>query len=67
MIMVVSCGQTSKNEQSKEKQVSVPIFNADSAYKFTARQVDFGARVPNTKAHDACAAYLAAELKRFGA
>ena len=67
IVIVVSCGQTAKNEQSKEKQVSVPIFNADSAYKFTARQVEFGARVPNTKAHDACAAYLVAELKRFGA
>ncbi|GAB3304346.1 zinc-binding metallopeptidase family protein [Hymenobacter tenuis] len=28
-----------------------PAFNADSAYAFTAKQVAFGPRVPNTKAH----------------
>ena len=43
-----------------------PVFNADSAYAFTAKQVAFGPRVPNTKAHIACGNYLVAKLKSFG-
>lgn len=46
---------------------AAPAFNADSAYMYIERQVAFGPRVPNTEAHRACAAYLASELKRFGA
>lgn len=43
-----------------------PVFNADSAYAFTAKQVAFGPRVPNSKAHVACGNYLVAKLKQFG-
>ena len=43
-----------------------PVFNADSAYAFTAKQVAFGPRVPNSKAHIACGNYLVAKLKQFG-
>ena len=32
-------------------QVPVPAFNADSAFVFVKKQVDFGPRVPNTEAH----------------
>lgn len=41
-------------------------FNADSAYAFVKHQVDFGPRVPNTASHQACGAYLKAELSRMG-
>jgi hypothetical protein len=41
-------------------------FNADSAYKFVEKQVEFGPRVPNTKSHKACAAWLADQLKAYG-
>jgi len=44
-----------------------PVFNADSAYTYIARQVAFGPRVPNTQAHLDCADFLATELKRHGA
>nr|WP_319401238.1 M28 family peptidase [uncultured Carboxylicivirga sp.] len=47
--------------------IAVPVFNPDSAYVYTERQVAFGPRVPNTEAHKACADYLASEMKRFGA
>lgn len=50
-----------------EYQKISPDFNADSAYNFVQKQVDFGPRVPNTKEHIACANYLAETLKRFGA
>ena len=43
-----------------------PVFNADSAYAYTAKQVAFGPRVPNSKAHVACGDYLVAKLKKFG-
>ena len=48
------------------KTLKVPAFNADSAYAYTARQVAFGPRVPNSKAHVACGNYLVAKLKSFG-
>ena len=44
-----------------------PAIDADSAYDFVAKQVAFGPRIPNTKAHAECAAWMAAEFTRFGA
>lgn len=73
-IFAVSCGnnqstaKTSNNPKKKNnKQISVPTFNADSAYKYVEDQVNFGPRVPNTKEHLACANYLGNQLKSFGA
>ncbi|MFC7666869.1 M28 family peptidase [Hymenobacter humi] len=43
-----------------------PVFNADSAYAFTAKQVAFGPRVPNSKAHVATGNWLVAKFKSFG-
>ena len=43
-----------------------PVFNADSAYAFTAKQVAFGPRVPNSKAHVATGNWLVAKLKGYG-
>lgn len=45
----------------------IPVFNADSAFNFVKAQTDYGPRVPNTAAHKACAEYLTARLKSFGA
>jgi glutaminyl-peptide cyclotransferase len=47
-------------------QVPVPAFNADTAYAMVKKQVDFGPRVPNTKAHKACAAWLAQTMRGYG-
>jgi len=44
------------------KTVSVPQFNADSAYQYVAQQTAFGPRVPSTQAHAQCAEWLAAKL-----
>ena len=54
-------------EDSKIAIETLPSFNADSAYLYTKKQVDFGPRVPGTIAHTNCATYLSNELKRFGA
>lgn len=48
------------------RQIS-PEFNADSAYAFVARQVQFGARIPGSAAHKACGDYLVAKLAGYGA
>lgn len=42
-------------------------FDADSAYQYIARQVEFGPRVPNTPSHQKTGDWLVAELKRHGA
>ena len=47
--------------------VNTPQFNQDTAYNFIQKQVDFGPRVPNTKAHENCANYLVKTLKNYGA
>lgn len=73
-IALLSCGQkgTSGTAATAEVKKAAPVsatpqFNADSAYAYTARQVEFGPRVPNTASHKACGDYLAGELRRFGA
>ncbi|MBL4651404.1 MAG: M28 family peptidase [Flavobacteriales bacterium] len=43
-----------------------PLFDAEQAYQFIQKQVDFGPRVPNTKTHKQCAKYLAKTLADFG-
>lgn len=67
----LSCKSANKQQAEtktvEEPQVKAPTFNQDSAYLYVKKQVDFGARVPNTPPHKACAKYLVAELHRFGA
>ena len=53
--------------QAEEKLIDVPDFNSDSAYYFVQKQVDFGPRVPNTKAHAETAIYLQEKLESYGA
>lgn len=70
-ITALSCSEEKTTPVSKKKLpktiVEPPQFNADSAYQYIQKQVDFGPRVPNSKEHDACADYLANKLKSFGA
>jgi glutaminyl-peptide cyclotransferase len=57
---------TPPKPQPMGPQVAVPAFNADSAFYFVKKQVDFGPRVPNTPSHLKCAAWLSKEMKRYG-
>ena len=69
-VAIVSCANSHKVRQTEEgtkEEIPVPTFNADSAFVFVKAQTDFGPRVPNTEAHKACAAYLAAQLEKYGA
>ncbi len=66
-----SCKQKKVNQTDEsEKQEAVKTskaadFNADSAYYFVKKQVDFGPRVTNSVAHDKCAAWLETTLKKY--
>ncbi len=58
---------TEKTTETAEKiLVKSPDFNADSAFYFVQKQVDFGPRVPNTSAHEKCGDYLVETLKKYG-
>ncbi|TLV00044.1 M28 family peptidase [Dyadobacter luticola] len=69
-ILLYSCNSNNSSEQTSEqsapKLVKSAEFNADSAFQFVQKQVDFGPRVPNTLAHKACKDYLVASLKKYG-
>ena len=69
IIALAACNQTpaKKSTAKKKPQIAAPDFNADSAYLYVQKQVDFGPRVPNTTAHAQCADYLSNKLKEFGA
>ncbi|MBL0129131.1 MAG: M28 family peptidase [Flavobacteriales bacterium] len=44
-----------------------PQIDQDSAYAYVKAQVDFGPRVPGTAEHRACADWMVAKLKGYGA
>lgn len=63
------CNSNERSEQTAEqapKLVQSPAFNADSAFLFVKKQVDFGPRVPNTPEHKQCGDYLVSTLKQYG-
>ncbi|MCB2219749.1 MAG: M28 family peptidase [Bacteroidetes bacterium] len=70
VVLIVGCndGQKAKHKSASEKAekpIKIPDFNKDSAYHFVQMQVDFGPRVPGTKAHTDCAKYLSGTLNRM--
>lgn len=70
LLTLCACSGNAANtagNTSSDNADTIPTFNADSAYSFITRQVEFGPRVPGTEAHAKCAGYIASELKRHGA
>jgi hypothetical protein len=71
LVGLVACHNDQEQKQSStstvvnQPEIKAPDFNADSAFAFVKAQVDFGPRVPNTKAHVACGDYLIAQMKRW--
>ncbi len=57
---------TSTTVSQRQEQTDYPEFSADSCYAFLTAQTDFGARVPNTAAHDKCRDYIADKFKAYG-
>ncbi|MBK8493529.1 MAG: M28 family peptidase [Saprospirales bacterium] len=48
------------------KAYKVPAFNADSAYVYVKKQVEFGSRLVNTPGHTATKEWLVGQLKGYG-
>lgn len=72
LFLIFSCNHEKEktaaaNQEQQARTVNVPTFNADSAYFFVKKQVDFGPRVPDTKAHKQTGDYLVGTLEKFGA
>ena len=69
VMMFQNCkSKKASNQVAKaELEIQVPSFNADSAYAYIQKQVDFGYRIPNTKSHEVCGEYLVEKLKSYGA
>ena len=71
LIFLAACSSCNQGKQQDTQvkppapMVTVPAFNADSAYSYIQAQCDFGPRVPNTKGHDACADYLVRKMKTY--
>ena len=67
----ISCSDSgSKNNSAKSVErelIAAPQLNADSAYFFVQKQVDFGPRVPGTNAHQKAADYFVQKFESFGA
>lgn len=73
-ILLQACNnQRSQTESSVTEKASPsdsllsPSFNADSAYAYVKKQVDFGPRIPGSMAHANCAVWLEKTFKSFGA
>lgn len=68
-LALVACQTESKKEEvvlETTPSVSVPVFQADSAYAYIAQQVAMGPRVPNSKAHRQTGDWIMAQLKAWG-
>ena len=73
IISLVACNGKEKPVQTAPEKpkaeikqpIIVPDFNADSSYAFVKTQVDFGPRIPGTKAHANCAAWMVEKLKTY--
>lgn len=46
-------------------QINVPDFNADSAYAYVAKQVNFGPRIPGTPPQLKCASWLEQKVRSY--
>lgn len=54
-----------KAKAAQKPALQRPDFNADSAFYFIQKQVDFGPRVPNTEPHQKAADYLSQKLSSY--
>jgi glutaminyl-peptide cyclotransferase len=60
-------GQRSTESQIPQPIVKpYPVFNADSAYAFVKKQVEFGPRIPGTPGHSATKSWIIKQMDTFG-
>lgn len=75
LLLIPACRQAEKETPVKnvkkpivrEKVITVPEFNADSAFYFVEKQLSFGYRIPGTEAHAQTARWMEGRLKSYGA
>jgi len=58
---VANHSDTTKVQTTQD--AGIPNFSADTAYKYTKEQVDFGPRIVGTKAHEKCLEFILDRLK----
>ena len=68
LLLLTACGNTKKSAaEATSAAVAVgPAFSADSAYRFCQAQCDFGPRIMNSQAHDACGQWIAQKFRDYG-
>lgn len=68
LVFAWACSGEKATETAVEEVITkpYPAFNADSAYAFVQKQVDFGPRVPGTKSHAATKAWMISKLEGYG-
>ena len=70
VLIISSCSQKKDKEiktKAEKINVIVPKFNADSAYSFIQKQVDFGPRVIGSESWRKCSRYLEKKLLSYNA
>lgn len=60
--VLAACG----GKQNDNRNVVRPAFSGDSAYAFVQRQMNMGARVPDSRAHTECVFYLMQQMEQYG-
>ena len=69
LVLFSSCGGGTSEGNSEQETDKINAadyaFDADSAFAFVEAQTAFGPRVPGSKAHQNCLAYLSGALNRF--
>ncbi|MDA0314205.1 MAG: M28 family peptidase [Bacteroidetes bacterium] len=68
VFLLAACAEqkTTESSNTSTELKPYPAFNADSAYNFVQKQVDFGPRVPSTPGHAATKAWMMETLKKYG-
>ena len=68
LVFAWACSREKTTETVVEEVITkpYPTFNADSAYAFIQKQVDFGPRVPGTPGHAATKAWMISKLESYG-
>jgi len=70
-LLIFGCDQKKSIEslppEKEVRNILIPGFSPDSAYRYIEEQVAFGPRVPNTLPHQLCGDYLVDKLTTFGA
>ncbi len=65
LLLAVGIGLTACQDRPQERELMVPDFDAQRAYRLLQKQVEFGPRVPGTPAHEQCLQFLEDSLKAF--